>query len=156
LNDPQAERQALNQLVALNPDHAEACRRLIELARTNQDWEATARYARLHLAIDPLVPLPHQALADAAEHLRQPHTAIASYRALLQLDPPNPAEIHFRLARQLHQIGDPTAKRHLLQALEDAPRHRPALQLLLEVASATPDPQVSEPATVPPTAAHAP
>jgi hypothetical protein len=49
------------------------------------------------------------------------------------LDPPDPAEAHYRLARLLHQAGDPAAKRHVLQALEEAPRFREAHRLLLEI-----------------------
>jgi hypothetical protein len=37
------------------------------------------------------------------------------------------------LARLLHQAGDPTAKRHVLQAIEEAPRFRDAHRLLMEI-----------------------
>jgi hypothetical protein len=60
---------------------------------------------------------------------------------LLELDPPNPAEVHFNLARLLHRAGDPAARRHVLQALEDAPRYRAALQLLLQMDSDSPRPK---------------
>jgi hypothetical protein len=53
---------------------------------------------------------------------------------MLLLDPPDPAEVHFRLARLLRKAGDPAAKRHVLQALEEAPRFRDAHRLLLEIA----------------------
>jgi hypothetical protein len=52
---------------------------------------------------------------------------------LLQLDPPNPAEVHFKLARLLYRTGEPSARRHVLRALEEAPRYRAALGLLLEM-----------------------
>jgi len=35
----------------------------------------------------------------------------------------------------LHQTDDPEARRQVLQALEDAPRYREALALLLEIHS---------------------
>jgi len=41
--------------------------------------------------------------------------------------------VHFRLARLLRQRSDPAAKRHALQALEEAPRFRDAHRLLLEI-----------------------
>jgi uncharacterized pyridoxal phosphate-containing UPF0001 family protein len=51
----------------------------------------------------------------------------------LQLDPSNPAEVHFELAQALHRAGDPDAKRQVLQALEEAPRYRKALDLLVQI-----------------------
>ena len=64
-------------------------------------------------------------------------TAIAADRALLQLDPPNPATVNFHLAQLLHRDNDPAARLHVLKALEDAPRYREALRLLLAL-GATP------------------
>jgi uncharacterized protein HemY len=53
---------------------------------------------------------------------------------LLLLDPPDPADLHYRLAKLLRQKGDNTAaKRHVLQAIEEAPRFPEALKLLLEI-----------------------
>jgi hypothetical protein len=53
---------------------------------------------------------------------------------LLLLDPPDPADVHFRLARLLEQTGDPGAKREVLEALEEAPRFLEAHRLLLRLA----------------------
>jgi len=47
--------------------------------------------------------------------------------------PANPAEVHFELARLLQRRGDPEARGQVLRALEEAPRHRAALNLLLEL-----------------------
>ena len=52
---------------------------------------------------------------------------------MLKLDPENPADIHYRLARLLHETRDPAAKREVLLALEEAPRFRAALKLLLQI-----------------------
>jgi hypothetical protein len=52
---------------------------------------------------------------------------------MLQLDPEDPSEVHYRLARQLHKLGEPEAHRQVLQALEEAPRFRDAQRLLLEL-----------------------
>jgi uncharacterized protein HemY len=52
---------------------------------------------------------------------------------MLLLDPPDPAGVHFSLARLLHKQRDDAAKRHVLQALEEAPRFREAHRLLLEI-----------------------
>ena len=66
--------------------------------------------------------------------------AIAACRALLELDPPDPAETHYKMAKLLYLQADPTAKRHVLQALEEAPRYRDALQLLVDINSRDPTP----------------
>jgi hypothetical protein len=49
------------------------------------------------------------------------------------LDPPDPAVAHYRLAKLLHEKHDPAAKRHVLKALEEAPRFRDAQKLLLQI-----------------------
>jgi tetratricopeptide (TPR) repeat protein len=70
--------------------------------------------------------------------------AIGAYSALLELDPPDPAKLHFNLGRLLREQDEPAAKRHIVQALEEAPRYREALKLLLAMQSsstnATPKP----------------
>ena len=71
-------------------------------------------------------------------------SGIQAYRALLQLDPPDPAEVHFDLARLLRRAGEPEARRQILQALEEAPRYRAALQLLLEINGQTPSAKADE------------
>ena len=48
-----------------------------------------------------------------------------------KLDPDDPAEAHFHLARLLKAEKKDKARRHLLMALEEAPRFRQAHQLLL-------------------------
>ena len=71
----------------------------------------------------------HATLASGQD---QTDPAIESWRTLLQLDPGDPAEAHFRLARLLRKNKNPEAKRHLLMALEEAPRFRQAHRLLLD------------------------
>jgi len=89
--------------------------------------------ARRYLAVDPLVAPPYRFLAQAAEQTGDTPTAVQAYRTLLQLDPLDPAEAHYRLAVLLHRAGDSEARLQLLKALEEAPRHRAALRLLLEM-----------------------
>jgi len=102
------------------------------LARLAQrDDKAVAAYERL--MVNPLVPLPYRLLAPAGPRTGHAPVAIQARRALLELDPPNPAEVHYHLARLLHGQGEAAARRHVLRALEDAPRYRAALQLLLEM-----------------------
>ena len=58
---------------------------------------------------------------------------LTALEALLLMEPDDPAELHFRLAKLLHQQADPRAKSHVLQALEAAPRYRDAQKLLLKI-----------------------
>ena len=79
--------------------------RLIELAEARQDWPAVTKYAELLLALNPLLSLPHRALAEAGVALGKPAQTITAYQRLLLLDPPDPAEVHFQLAKLLHRAG---------------------------------------------------
>ncbi len=138
LNETNAEREILSKLAALDADATAAYQRLMELDETAKDWPGVEQNAQRFLAVNPLLPQPYRHLARANEELGQTEAAIQAYDKLLLLDPPNPAEVHFRLARLLRQRGDPAAKRHVLQALEDAPRYRDAHRLLLEINGALP------------------
>jgi tetratricopeptide (TPR) repeat protein len=135
LGETNAERQVLAGLAERDNEATDAYLRLMELGAASADWPAVVQNAQRYLAVDPLVAPPYRFLAQAGEQTAQAETAIAAYSALLQLDPPNPAEVHFRLAQWLCRAGDPAARRHVLQALEDAPRYQAALRLLLEINS---------------------
>ncbi len=133
LSDTNAERRVLAQLAERDDEATDAYDRLVELATATRDWPVVIRNAQRHLAVDPLVPAPYRHLAQASEAAGGLPAAIAACRALLLLDPADPAEAHFRLARLLYRTGDPEARRQVLQALEEAPRYREALRLLLEI-----------------------
>ena len=133
LNESAEERAVLQNLAALDAAAPDVYQRLIELATEAGDWEDVVRQARRFLAVNPLVPAPHRALAAAADKTGAAPVGVTAWRTLLALDPPNPAEAHFQLARWLHRTGDPEARRHVLLALEDTPRHRAALRLLLSI-----------------------
>jgi tetratricopeptide (TPR) repeat protein len=131
------ERRVLTTLAGLEADAVDAYARLLELESTVQNWPEVVTNAQRYLAVNPLVPLPYRHLAQASETLGDSDTAIRACRVLLRLDPPDPASAHFQLARLLQQKRDPEARRHLLQALEEAPRFRDAHRLLLEMGPAT-------------------
>jgi predicted Zn-dependent protease len=134
-DETQAERATLTKLAELDDNATDAYLRIMELAEQAKDWPAEEHFAERYLAVNPLVAPPYRYLARAAEELGDTKVAIAADRTLLLLNPPNPAEVHFQLARLLHQTNDPEARRQVLQALEDAPRYREALALLLEIHS---------------------
>jgi len=133
LNETNAERAVLTKLGDRTADDLDAFLRLMELADAAQDWPTVELNAKRFLAVNPLVPQPYRYLARAAEELKQTKTAIDACQSLLLLDPPDPADVHFRLAKMMKQTGDPAAKRHVLMALEEAPRFREAHRLLLEI-----------------------
>ncbi|MFH1918987.1 MAG: tetratricopeptide repeat protein, partial [Planctomycetota bacterium] len=134
LGETEPERSVLEKLAALDADAAEANLRLVELCEASEDWKGVAAAAERILAIDPLIRTAHRSLALAAEALDDPARAIPAYRALLRMGPVDPAEAHFRLARLLSGEGDlKSARRQVLQALEEAPRFREAHRLLLEL-----------------------
>ena len=134
LKENAEERAALEKWASQEADALDAYSRLMELAERAKDWKTVAQNAERFLAVNPLLPQPYRFLATASEELGETQTAINSYQKLLLLDPADPADVHFRLARLMHMNNDPAAKRHVLQALEEAPRFRDAHRLLLELA----------------------
>ncbi len=128
------ERETLAKLAAIDATAPDAYARLMELGEATHDWPAVELNAQRFLAVNPLLAQPHRSLARASEELGKADAAVRAYQRLLLLDPPDPAEVHFRLARLLRQSGDPSAKRQVLQALEEAPRFGDAQRLLLEIA----------------------
>ena len=135
LNDTNAELVALTKLAERESDFVDLYLRLIELSATAKDWATAVKYSKLLLAVNPLIAAPYGALAEAEDALGNGEQAIEAYRRLLLLDPDDPAEVHYQLARLLHARGnaEAEAKRHVLQALEEAPRFREAQRLLLQL-----------------------
>ncbi|MFM1767960.1 MAG: hypothetical protein RJA22_489 [Verrucomicrobiota bacterium] len=150
LGETNEERAVLARLAEREADDLETFQRLMDLEAAASNWAAVAVNARRYLAVNPLLSQPYRQLARAAEALGQPDEAIAACRHLLRLDPPDPAGTHFQLARLLQARRDPDARRHLLMALEEAPRFREAHRLLLQLpAPAAPAPP-GVPAAEPP------
>jgi tetratricopeptide (TPR) repeat protein len=137
LGDTAAERAALTKWAAIDDEATDAYLRLIELGTESKDWPTVARNAERFLRVNPLVAPPWRALAQASTATGDTANAIAALRTLLQLDPPDPAAAHFQLAQLLQKTGSPDeARRQTLLALEEAPRYRDALKLLLDLKSA--------------------
>jgi len=133
LGEVDAEIATLTTLADLTPEATDTFARLAKIYAERKDWPKVLDYTARFQAVNPLSPEPYRAAAEANEALGQRDPAIAGYRTILQLDLPDPPEIHFRLARLLHANRDPAAKRHILLALEEAPRFRAAHELLLEI-----------------------
>lgn len=138
LKETPQERAVLESLAKLNDDSVDLFARLAELTSQAGDWEATRQFAQRWLAVSPLQPAPHRIAAEAAEKLNDDPLAIDSYRALLLLNPVDVADLHLKLATTFQRSGDlSSAKRHVLLALEEAPRFRAAHQRLLEIIKAS-------------------
>ena len=133
LKEAEEELRVLATLAAMTDDTHDVYRRLMDLTSETGDWAAVRRNAERTLAVNPLLPQPHRQLARAAEALKEPATAITAWQTVLKLNPLDPAEAHFRLARLLLSTDRARAKRHLLMALEEAPRFREAHFMLLEM-----------------------
>lgn len=138
LGETVEEREVLSHLASLDADAVDVYLRLMKLDAAEGDWQRVAEVAERMLAVNPLIAAPHRSLAQAAEHLGDDVRAISSYQALLEMDPVDPAELHYRLARLQKNAGDLEAsRRQVLQSLEEAPRFRAALRLLLDIESET-------------------
>ncbi|MGV3485643.1 MAG: tetratricopeptide repeat protein [Planctomycetaceae bacterium] len=134
LQEPEKERSTLELINAHSSDSLDSLSRLIELARADGDWEAVLGYANKWIAIQPLLPTGHAAIAEAADKLGQHADAAAALLALSKLKPVDPAGIDLKLARAQWQLGEQElAKRSVLRALEIAPRYREAHRLLLQI-----------------------
>ena len=130
LGDTGGERAALQTITEHEGDALNAVSRLLELDRADGNWRGVSQLADRWLAINPLAPTPWRALLDAGDHEGNAADAAHAGEILLRLDPPDVASVHLRVARQLVTVNPVRARRHALQALEEAPRFRAAYELL--------------------------
>jgi tetratricopeptide (TPR) repeat protein len=144
-NQTDAERSIHQRIIEQSGDALPSLRRLIEMAVAEQDWERVSIYAEKLQAINPLLPEVHQALAQAAENLDRPERVVGPLSALRALDPIDPAGVDYRIAAALAELGQKDrAKHHVLRALEQAPRYRDALRLLLALTDPSSAAEVAE------------
>jgi len=135
LGDTNAELATLRKFATNETDFVELDLRLIEISEARHDWRGEIDAAEDLLAVNPLIAVPYAALAQGGAAAGQNELAIDGCRKLLLLDPPDAAQTHFQLARLLRGRGgaEGEARRNALEALEEAPRFRPAQRLLLEI-----------------------
>ena len=134
-NRPDEEQQILEEHVAIASDSVTAYQRLIEIYTDQENNAGVMAMTDKLFAVNPLMKSPWKLRAMAAEATNEPDAAIEAWRSLVTLQPEDPALVHYRLGKLLHAKGDPEAKRHVLMALEEAPRYRDAHRLLLEIVS---------------------
>ncbi len=151
LDRTERERTTLMAIAERNADPVDALNRLIEIDSERQDQESILKWCEHLLEIDPLSIPVHEHRSTAFENLDREAEAIDSLTAILALEPIDEPLYHFRLARALFASARlaaassqpelqataknhrESAKRHLLQALEESPRYRKALELLVEI-----------------------
>ncbi len=139
------EIKLLEEYVAVASDAASSCERLAKLHAAANDWPSVLSATDKLFAINPLMKAPWKLRAEACESTGSADSAIEAWRALLALEPEDPALANFRLAKLLHAKNDPAAKRHALMALEEAPRYREAHKLLLEIVTGSDEPSRGTP-----------
>jgi tetratricopeptide (TPR) repeat protein len=133
LGETDGERKVLEQYVEQANDAKAALLRLIEIQSESKDWPAVAKSVQKLLEVNPLLAQAQKARAAASESSGNPDDAIAALQAWLLLEPDDPADGHYRLAKLLYEKKDPKAKHHVLAALDYAPRYRDAQKLLLKI-----------------------
>ena len=101
--------------------------------------------AKRFFSANPLSPISHRFMALTAQQTGNTAATVRPLKRLLLLNPPDPVDLHFRLATALVDRSPDEAKRHVLQALEDAPRFRAAQKLLARLAKPKPEPKPNTP-----------
>ncbi len=136
-NDTSNEIKSLKKIAQLDASSVEANSRLMELSVAANNWDDVEKYATQMLGINPLIKSPHRYLAAAAEKKKDDQVLIPALSALAKMDPIDPADVNYRLASALFRKQQyRRARRHVLLALDQAPRYRDAHQLLLKIAAA--------------------
>jgi tetratricopeptide (TPR) repeat protein len=116
LGDTAAARGALTRAVELDPHDPATRRELADLLFDAGDWRGARELI--------------EGLLDDREDLLQPEVSV---------------ELHYRVARCAHQLGDiEGAARHAAVTLALAPDHRPALQLRAELDVGSPEAQLAD------------
>lgn len=147
--DAAGERAALKELSQRSGEAYQAGMRLLDLDRKEADWPGLLTTAERVLAINPFQKQAHFCVGCAHEAEGRHAPAAKAYGTLLKLNPPNPSEVRYRLARVLRTTDAKAAKRHLLDSLVDSPRYRDALALLREFSDSDSAPSIPNPAPAP-------
>ena len=102
-------------------------------------WRVAVDDAERYLGVNPLVPLGWRFLAQSSAEQGDTPTAIGAWRTLIQLDAPDPAGAHYQLAQLLRKNGETAeARTQVILALEEVPRYREALSMLLDLNRSAP------------------
>ena len=130
LEDLEKEKTTLETIAQKDAHDLDAVTRLLTIAYEAEDWSDLKHWSDNWLAINPLAETPWRGLLRADEELGNPQQAIKAGSILVKLDPPDIASVHYRVAKQMASSDASNARRHVLMALEEAPRYREAYKLL--------------------------
>lgn len=130
-----SEQQAavLAEHLQRSADDLEAAMELLALQIAMEDWNGALSTGQLIMAIDPLQPKALRDIYTVASRTQNDELAVAVLNGLLELEPADAARTHFQIARILRKGDSGAARRHVLLALEQAPRYRDAHHLLLDL-----------------------
>ena len=134
LGQAEDELAVLEQWAAIEDAATKLYGRLMEIHSERENWSAVDRLAKRFFSANPLSPIGHRFMALTAQQTGRRADTIRPLTRLLLLDPADPVDLHFRLATALADTATEEARRHVLQALEDAPRFRAAQKLLIRLA----------------------
>ncbi len=139
LNETEEELAVLRKLAARDAEALDVYLRLMELDAAREDWKNTLENAERARAVNPLTLPANQRHFVALQKLGRVDEAIVAGEKLLRLNPPDPTEVHYELAKLLSGGQAGRARLHAIQALEEAPRFREAQKLLLKLAGKSSD-----------------
>jgi cellulose synthase operon protein C len=134
------ENEALAEFAAwsrLDGDSALSLLKAADIYGKRKDWDSVAKMLALSIYINPYDQDIQKRLGEASMNSGHWTEAVASYQALVGLNPTDPAGAHYDLARALFASGiKQQAKREVLRSLEIAPQYREAQELLLKLTGA--------------------
>jgi len=136
-NKTALQMDVLAEHLQYSGDDLESAMKLLALQVKAELWPEAASTGELVAAIDPLQPAAIRNFYTAAMKQHDTATALQALRGLLQLEPADAARTHFQMATLLTEKDPSQARRHVLLALEQAPRYRDAHKLLLKLTAAT-------------------
>ncbi len=132
-NQPAKERELLEAWLPHSGSAVYAYERLVELNTREERWPELLASGQSLFGVQPLTHLAHRGMGRAYEGLAQSDAAISAYEKLLLTDLINPADTHYRLGTLKSQTQPEAAKRHILDAISEAPRYKKAHHLLLQL-----------------------
>jgi len=131
--DSESEIIVLEQVASPSADALTTYNRLIEVKFDSSDWSGVLANSDKSLAINPFFERTHYCRGCAHEGLNETGPAVTAFEKSLALDPANPSEVRYRLARLLAGTDQEKAKRYVLDSLADSLRYQDAYELLSEM-----------------------